>query len=347
MRLSLGRRPTGDSPTAVTARPEPHVGRIDGAVEKQPDGDTPRYGTSGCVRGLAASARTGSGVAAQEIGERHPQRVVLHLPDVAELVRDQVVVGEERARAQEDRPVQRRSRRSGGTTAAGRASGDDPDPDAAKRDRPRVELEPVEPLLRAVERLTLRRAPRADAIASARREASTPPPARPRRPDRAGVPRLRAARLAAPGPACGGRRAAAAAAPPDGARRRAPPTRTGSCAAAARRTTRSPRTCRSTRARVRARLRLRLRPRDALLERLRGRGQRQRREREGDRVVPRRTCRSRRFERNALAPPLAFDDESFDLVYALSVFTHLTAELQLAWRDELLPRAPARRAAAR
>jgi SAM-dependent methyltransferase len=42
-----------------------------------------------------------------------------------------------------------------------------------------------------------------------------------------------------------------------------------------------------------------------------------------------------RFEVNGLAPPLAFDDESFDLVYALSVFTHLTAELQLAWRDEL------------
>jgi SAM-dependent methyltransferase len=42
-----------------------------------------------------------------------------------------------------------------------------------------------------------------------------------------------------------------------------------------------------------------------------------------------------RFERNALAPPLVFADESFDLVYALSVFTHLTAELQLAWRDEL------------
>jgi SAM-dependent methyltransferase len=34
-------------------------------------------------------------------------------------------------------------------------------------------------------------------------------------------------------------------------------------------------------------------------------------------------------------PPLAFESESFDLVYALSVFTHLTAELQLAWRDEL------------
>jgi SAM-dependent methyltransferase len=41
------------------------------------------------------------------------------------------------------------------------------------------------------------------------------------------------------------------------------------------------------------------------------------------------------FETNALAPPLGFDDESFDLVYALSVFTHLTGELQLAWRDEL------------
>lgn len=42
-----------------------------------------------------------------------------------------------------------------------------------------------------------------------------------------------------------------------------------------------------------------------------------------------------RFETNGLAPPLAFDDEQFDLVYALSVFTHLTADLQLAWRDEL------------
>jgi SAM-dependent methyltransferase len=42
-----------------------------------------------------------------------------------------------------------------------------------------------------------------------------------------------------------------------------------------------------------------------------------------------------RFEPNGLAPPLPFDDESFDLVYALSVFTHLTADLQIAWRDEL------------
>lgn len=42
-----------------------------------------------------------------------------------------------------------------------------------------------------------------------------------------------------------------------------------------------------------------------------------------------------RFEANALAPPLVFDDASFDLVYALSVFTHLTDELQVGWRDEL------------
>jgi len=42
-----------------------------------------------------------------------------------------------------------------------------------------------------------------------------------------------------------------------------------------------------------------------------------------------------RFEVNGLAPPLLFADESFDLVYAFSVFTHLTAELQVAWRDEL------------
>ena len=39
--------------------------------------------------------------------------------------------------------------------------------------------------------------------------------------------------------------------------------------------------------------------------------------------------------RNDLAPPLVFADESFDLVYALSVFTHLTEDLQEGWRDEL------------
>jgi len=42
-----------------------------------------------------------------------------------------------------------------------------------------------------------------------------------------------------------------------------------------------------------------------------------------------------RFEPNALGPPLAFADESMGLVYALSVFTHLTEELGLAWAQEL------------
>lgn len=42
-----------------------------------------------------------------------------------------------------------------------------------------------------------------------------------------------------------------------------------------------------------------------------------------------------RIVRNDLAPPLPHADASLDLVYALSVFTHLTQELQTAWRDEL------------
>ena len=38
---------------------------------------------------------------------------------------------------------------------------------------------------------------------------------------------------------------------------------------------------------------------------------------------------------NGLEPPLNYDDESFDLIYAISVFTHLPVATQLAWRDEL------------
>jgi SAM-dependent methyltransferase len=38
--------------------------------------------------------------------------------------------------------------------------------------------------------------------------------------------------------------------------------------------------------------------------------------------------------RNELTPPLAYADSSFDLVYAFSVFTHLSEELQHAWIDE-------------
>ena len=42
-----------------------------------------------------------------------------------------------------------------------------------------------------------------------------------------------------------------------------------------------------------------------------------------------------RFEVNALESPLEYDAESFDLVYALSVFTHLPLELQSRGMNEL------------
>jgi SAM-dependent methyltransferase len=51
-------------------------------------------------------------------------------------------------------------------------------------------------------------------------------------------------------------------------------------------------------------------------------------------------CRSAipsiRFETNALEPPLPLQRASVDVVYALSVFTHLSEAMHLAWRDELL-----------
>ncbi|TMK69900.1 MAG: class I SAM-dependent methyltransferase [Actinobacteria bacterium] len=37
---------------------------------------------------------------------------------------------------------------------------------------------------------------------------------------------------------------------------------------------------------------------------------------------------------NELSPPLPYGDASFDLLYALSVFTHLSEDLQHAWIDE-------------
>lgn len=38
---------------------------------------------------------------------------------------------------------------------------------------------------------------------------------------------------------------------------------------------------------------------------------------------------------NQLNPPLPYEDESFGLVYAISVFTHLTEEVGAAWMSEL------------
>jgi SAM-dependent methyltransferase len=41
------------------------------------------------------------------------------------------------------------------------------------------------------------------------------------------------------------------------------------------------------------------------------------------------------FAVNELPPPLPYGDSTFDLVYAFSVLTHLTEELQRPWLDEL------------
>jgi SAM-dependent methyltransferase len=41
------------------------------------------------------------------------------------------------------------------------------------------------------------------------------------------------------------------------------------------------------------------------------------------------------FSTNSLNPPLPHEDGRFDLVYAISVFTHLSADLQLSWMREL------------
>jgi SAM-dependent methyltransferase len=42
-----------------------------------------------------------------------------------------------------------------------------------------------------------------------------------------------------------------------------------------------------------------------------------------------------RCAQNELAPPLPYESESFDLVYSISVLTHLALDLQRAWVEEL------------
>jgi SAM-dependent methyltransferase len=42
-----------------------------------------------------------------------------------------------------------------------------------------------------------------------------------------------------------------------------------------------------------------------------------------------------KFDCNALMPPLAFPDAFFDVIYSVSVFTHLPEEMQFAWLAEL------------
>ena len=42
-----------------------------------------------------------------------------------------------------------------------------------------------------------------------------------------------------------------------------------------------------------------------------------------------------KFLKNTLKPPLPAPDEAFDVLYALSVFTHLSAEAHVAWISEI------------
>lgn len=48
-----------------------------------------------------------------------------------------------------------------------------------------------------------------------------------------------------------------------------------------------------------------------------------------------RNLRFGQFEVNGASPPLPHANEQFDVIYALSVFTHLPEQLQLAWLSEL------------
>jgi SAM-dependent methyltransferase len=49
----------------------------------------------------------------------------------------------------------------------------------------------------------------------------------------------------------------------------------------------------------------------------------------------RRNLRFATFNRNRLTPAVAYDDATFDFVYACSVFTHLPEALQFGWMSEL------------
>src|SRR5579864_5451697 len=140
MRVSNGDSPRNGSVT------EAETGRL----PKTPPSELPQRSVAGLrlVRVLR--------IPAQEIGQGHPQRVVLHLPDVAELVRDELLVGEQPAGPKQDR-LPRGVAVEAPEPREPEEPRDDPDPDAAERHRLRIEGQSFEPLLRSRQRLTLLR----------------------------------------------------------------------------------------------------------------------------------------------------------------------------------------------
>ena len=228
----------------------------------------------------------------------------------------------------------------------------DEDPHAAERHRPRVELVPVEPRLRADERLARRRPPR-ESSAGARRvrvaESSSVKRASSCVLDRVGLigPAFAAyerlgARCEPQGARAGRRRLPRPARGSDGARRRHAPTSNWFLGAAARRRERPRRggtgRPRARRPRCAARLRLRLRPCHAAAGAasngvaVAGSDSARRR----DRVVPRATCRSARSIVNTLAPPLAYAGRDVrPRLRALGLHAPAPRSCRLAWRDEL------------
>src|SRR2546430_17447228 len=83
-------------------------------------------------------------VAEQDVGERHPHGVVLQLPHMAELVHEQVLVSA--LRPEQDRAVERVTVEATEPRETEQPRHDD-DAHAAKRDRPRIEVEAVAPPL--------------------------------------------------------------------------------------------------------------------------------------------------------------------------------------------------------
>ncbi len=42
------------------------------------------------------------------------------------------------------------------------------------------------------------------------------------------------------------------------------------------------------------------------------------------------------FSKNELDPPTVYEDETFDMIYGISIFTHLSEEKNIAWYEELI-----------